>query len=249
MELVEALIHKDRPRTQYFVEIPYDFGILRLDLLSPVGVALTQTEMTPEMERETNDILSKALQAGRNGDIASQEKLLLDAVQLYPFASRLYGALYDLYDQQDNLAEAEFYIKQVVALKPDYPNMASLARNLGRRGKLEEAATIQQHLWETRSEANEMEALGAVHDYLVTLGRLQRSRTLIDVALRAMQEFGRETTLVYQYIFGLVLDNQEDVAIEQLKRALPEINPQDPLYPRFTHMQDYLGLPRSERLD
>lgn len=159
MELVEALIHKELPRTHYFVDIPYPFGRLRLDLLSPVGVALTQTEITPVMERQINDILSKALQVGRDGDTAREEKLLLDAVKQYPYASSLYSALHDLYDRQDNLAEAEFYIKQVVALKPDYHNLAYLARNLGRQGKLEEAATIQQHLWETRSDAIRRQAV------------------------------------------------------------------------------------------
>src|SRR5438067_1874171 len=98
MELVEALIHNDRPRTSYFVEIPYPFGRLRLDLLSPVEVALTHNELTPEMARQANDILSKALQAGRDGDTEGEEKLLLDAVKRFPFASSLYGALHDLYD-------------------------------------------------------------------------------------------------------------------------------------------------------
>lgn len=242
VELVEALIHKEPPRTQYFVEIPYEFGKLRLDLLAPVEIALTHTGMTPEMVRQTNATISKAQQAGRSGDIAGEEKILLDAARQYPFADNLYDTLYDFYERQGNLPEAEFYIKQAVALQPGYRNMTYLARNLGLQGRLEEAATIQEHLWETRSQATEAEALSAVHDYLVTLGRLQQPRAILNVALRAMQEFGAETTLVYQYIFGLVLDGQQAAAREQLKRVLPQIDPQDPLYPRFVNMGEYLGL-------
>lgn len=242
MELVEALIHKEPPRTQYFVEIPHEFGKLRLDLLAPVEIALTQTGMTPEIVRHTNDTISKAQQASRSGDIAGEKKILLDEARQYPFAGSLYGALYDVYERQGDLREAEFYIKQALALQPDYRNMTYLARNLGLQGRLEEAATIQEHLWETRSQAREAEALVAVHDYLVTLGRLQQPRAVLDVALRAMQEFGAETTLVYQYIFGLVLDGQQDAAREQLKRVLPQLDPNDPLYPRFVNMGEYLGL-------
>ncbi|MDQ6693481.1 MAG: hypothetical protein M3014_03540 [Chloroflexota bacterium] len=248
MELVDALIQKERPRTDHFVEIPYEFGRLRLDLLAPVEVALTQTGMTPEMVRQTDDIIENALRARLAGDIAGEETMLLDAVKQYPFASSLYGALYAMYDGQGNLTEAEFYIKQVIALTPDYRNMTYLARNLGRQEKFEEAATIQQHLWNTRVEATVTEALDAVYDYMVTLGRLQQAHTIIEVASQAMQEFGDRPTLVYQYIFGLVLDNQGDAAREQLRRVLPQISPQDPLYLHFTRMRDYLGLPNSERL-
>jgi tetratricopeptide (TPR) repeat protein len=150
--------------------------------------------------------------------------------------------LYDIYTAEGNLVEAEFCMKQAIALGPDFRKLSYLARNLGRQGRLEEAATLQEYLWQTRSEAPAEQALDAIHDYLVTLGRLQQPQTMRDGSMRAMQEHGSETTLVYQYVFALVLSNQQDAAREHLRRVLPQLDPDDPLYPRFVRMGEYMGV-------
>jgi tetratricopeptide (TPR) repeat protein len=235
------LRHKAGPRTDHYVEVPTPLGKLRLDLLREVGAALAQTGMTPEAQEATAKAIDAARAKLAAGDGEGAKELLLDAAKQYPFAADLYGMLYDVHTAEGNLSEAEFCMKQAIAIGPDFRNLTFLARNLGRQGRLEEAATIQEYLWQTRSEAAPEQALDAIHDYLVTLGRLQQPQTMMDVSMRAMQEHGSETTLVYQYIFALVLSNQQDAARDHLRRVLPQLDPDDPLYPRFVQISDYLG--------
>jgi tetratricopeptide (TPR) repeat protein len=241
VDLSEVLRHKGGPRTAHFIEVPTPLGKLRLDLLGEVGAALAQTGTTPEEQEATEEAIDGARAKIAVGDVDGAKKLLVDAVKQYPYAANVYGMLYDVYTAEGNLGEAEFCMKQAIALGPDFRNLTFLARNLGRQGRLEEAAMVQEYLWQTRSQAPPEQALDAIHDYLVTLGRLQQPRTMMDVCMRAMQEHGSETTLVYQYIFALVLSDQQDAAREHLRRVLPQLDADDPLYPRFVQMHDFLG--------
>ncbi|HYP19833.1 MAG TPA: hypothetical protein VEY08_07140 [Chloroflexia bacterium] len=241
VDLSEVLRHKGEPRTDHYVEVPTPLGKLRLDLLGEVGAALAKTGMTPEAQQATAKAIDAARAKLAAGDGEGAKQLLLDAAKQYPYAANVYSMLYDVYTAEGVLSEAEFCMKQAIALGPDFRNLTFLARNLGRQGRLEEAATIQEHLWQTRSEAPPEQALEAIHDYLVTLGRLQQPQTMMDVSMRAMQEHGSETTLVYQYVFALVLSNQRDAAREHLQRVLPQLDADDPLYPRFVQMSEYLG--------
>ncbi|MDQ3928897.1 MAG: hypothetical protein M3328_07090 [Chloroflexota bacterium] len=240
MDLTEALRHKGQPRTSYFVEIPTAVGKLRLDLLGDVGVALAQTGTTPEEQQAASKAIESTRAMSGAGDTEGAKQALLKAAKEHPYAPNIYGMLYEIYALEGNLTEAEFYIKQAVALEPNYHNLTHLARNLGRQDRLQEAVTIQEYLWQTRSQAPPDQALEAIHDYLVTLGRLQQPQTMMDVSMRAMQEHGSETTLVYQYILALVLLNQTTSARDHLRRVLPQLNPDEPLYPRFLQMRDFL---------
>jgi tetratricopeptide (TPR) repeat protein len=246
LELLEVLRHKGEPRTGYYVEVPTSLGKLRLDLLGDVGAALARTGPTQEEE----EAATKAIEAARArlaaGEGHAARQLLTAAVKQHPYAANVYGMLYDVYTAEGNLGEAEFCMKQAIALSPSFRNLTYLARNLGRQGRLEEAATAQEYLWQTRAQAPPEQALDAIHDYLVTLGHLQQPHTMLDVSLRAMQEHGSETTLVYQYVFALVLSNQPDAAREHLRRVLPQLDPDDPLYPHFVQMRDYLGVGAGE---
>ena len=242
MELLEVLRHQGETRTGYYIEIPTPLGKLRLDLLGEMGAALAWTGTTAEEQEATTRAIDAARAKLAVGDGDGARQLLSDAVKQYPYAAAVYGMLYDVYTAEGNLAEAEFCMKQAIALGPDFRNLTYLARNLGRQGRLEEAATVQEYLWQTRSQVPPEQALEATQDYLVTLGRLQQPQTMMDVSMRAMQEHGSETTLVYQYIFALVLSNQGDAAREHLRRVLPQLDPDDPLYPRFAQMRDYLGV-------
>ncbi|HEX8599721.1 MAG TPA: hypothetical protein VF952_14555 [Chloroflexia bacterium] len=240
MDLSETLRHQSEPRTGYYVDIPTPLGKLRLDLLGGVDTALAQTGMAPEAQQAVEKALEAAQAKLAAGDTDGAKQLLLDTVKQYPYAAGIYGTLYDIYTAESDLAEAEFHMKQAIALGPSFRNLTHLSRNLGRQDRLEEAATIQEYLWQTRAEAPPGEALGATHDYLVTLGRMRQPQTMMDVSMRAMQEHGSDTTLVYQYVYALVLANQPSAAREHLQRVLPLLNPDDPLYTRFTQMRDYL---------
>ncbi|MDQ3704093.1 MAG: hypothetical protein M3437_02520 [Chloroflexota bacterium] len=240
MDLSEALRHRSEPRTGYYLDIPTSLGKLRLDVLGDMGSALAQTGTTPEARQATAEALENARAMLAAGDRDGAKQLLLDTAKQHPYAADVYGMLYDIYTAEGDLAEAEFHMKQAIALGPSFRNLTHLARNLGRQARLDEAATIQEYLWQTRAEAPPGEALEATHDYLVTLGRMHQPQTMMDVSMRAMQEHGSETTLIYQYVFALVLANQPAAAKEHLHRVLPQLDPGDPLYPRFTQMRDYL---------
>lgn len=240
MELVDVLRHQEQPRSEYFLEMPTPYGKLRLDIQAPVEVALTQTGLSEEDERAVDQIIDRSAQARQRGDTQESIDLLLDAAKQYPYGTPLYKLLYAIY-QPSNPAEAEYYLKQVIALEPVPDNLLELGKLLGQMGRLEEAATLQSYLWQSRAQLKPEVALDAAKDYLVTLGRMVNPEAMIKVAGQAVSELGGETSLVYQYIFAHLLNNQVQEASEMLDSVLPKLNPDERLYPKFVQLRDHIA--------
>lgn len=240
MELNDILCHSGTPRTEYFVETPSRYGKLRLDLHSPVEVALSQTGMTEEMQRAVEQGISAALALSDAGNRREGVDRLLALVGEYPYSADVYQALADLFSDMGDEVEAEYNFKQCIALRPDYRSLMFFARFLGRIGRLAEAQAIEEHLWQIRAEVPASLSLKAVHDYLVTLSRVPDGPRMIEVTEQAMKEYGGETTLVYQQIYGYVLAGRKGDALALLDSVMPRLDPTDPLLARFQQMLDYL---------
>jgi tetratricopeptide (TPR) repeat protein len=238
MELIDVLRHGGPPRTEHFVEIPSVFGKLRLDILGDVGAALAQTGFTQEASKAADDLINKAEAKLQAGDKEGGLDGLMGVAKLYPYSVDGYGVLYNYYWGLGNRDETIYYLQQMIALDPEYTSLTMLGRELGRAGRYDEALLLQGYLWENRQNATPDEAHDAACDYLITLGRTDGAKKMIEVAGQAMNEMGNDTTLVYQYIYAYILDKQYTQARTLLNKILPDLKGADPLYSRFIDMSN-----------
>ena len=94
------------------------------------------------------------------------------------------------------------------------------------------------HVFEIRNQApNQQAALTVAGDLLVTLHRLNRGDEMVRVADIAIAEYGAVSSIEYQAILGLFVADKKEEASERLNKALTNLNPQDPLLPRFEQMR------------
>ncbi len=240
MELIDVLRHSGQPRTEYSVDIPDHPGIsgtLRLEIHSPIEVALSRATMTEQDLEACREGLAEAASMLDGGDAEGAANRLLDLVKEYPYYAPTYEALADLYWRTGNAVEAEYNFKQLIALDSSFRNIMRFGKFLGSRGRLDEARLLESYLWEHRAEVQPDLSLEAVHDYLVTLSRIPDPTTMISVCREAMAEYGGETTLVYQWIYAYVLAGEAARAVELLDDVIPKVSPTDRLLPRFEEMR------------
>jgi tetratricopeptide (TPR) repeat protein len=239
MELIDVLKHQGKPRTELFLDIPSAYGTLQLDILGADEAALNQKGLTSETAWLAGKMVAEARAEGAR-DLDAAERILLDAARKYPYYEDAYLNLFYLYDALGNATEAEYHLKQAIALAPRYDNLEMLGRFLGRNKRYDEAAVVQDHLWQTRMEAPEHIALEATQDYLVTLSRIVDADKMIEIAAYAIADFGPQSKLMYQYIYGYLLANRMSEAKVRLERVMPRLDPSDPLYSRFEQMCTFL---------
>ena len=72
------------------------------------------------------------------------------------------------------------------------------------------------------------------------LSRVPDGPKMVEVSTEAIREYGGETTLVYQQIYGYILAGRGAEALALLNTFFPRLNVEDPLLPRFREMLDYL---------
>src|SRR5947209_7698766 len=87
LELSHVLRHEGPPRTEYFLEIPTCYGNLRLDLHSPVEVALTQTNMTEEMQKVVEQGIAEAIALGKSGNEQAATNKVLALAEEFPYSA------------------------------------------------------------------------------------------------------------------------------------------------------------------
>src|SRR5215210_3975070 len=127
MELIDVLKHQGEPRTQLFVDIPTPYGNLRLDILGTDESAFTQKGMTSETAWLAGKMIAEATAKGAH-DLDAAEKILLDTARKYPYYEDAYLNLFYLYDALGNASEAEYYLKQAVAISPRYDKLVMLGK-------------------------------------------------------------------------------------------------------------------------
>ena len=65
-----------------------------------------------------------------------------------------------------------------------------LGQILGQTGRFEEAITIQDYLWQRRTQLSSDETMSVAKDYLITLGRANDPKKMIQVVTQAIMELG-----------------------------------------------------------
>ena len=241
MDLVSALGHSEPPRSQYFVKLPTRYGELRVDILSPDPDAARTNGLVGDDAVQAHAMVNEAVVRAQRGDLAGAETLLLDTVRRYPYSYEAFGVLSDVCTSVGRTADAVYFGRQVVGLVPSYRNLTLLARALGQDGRLDEAATVQQHLWRTRAQAKPGEALEAAHGYLVTLSRLEDGGPMADVCAQALAEYPGDPTLRYQQAFAQLLLGRLSEAYRMVEHALVTLPAGEPLAPRFAQLRDSIA--------
>jgi len=154
MELVEVLKHQGKPRTELFVDIPSPYGGLRLDILGTAEAAFNQTSIT-SLEVWVADKLLEEARAKGPEDGVGAESILLDLACRYPYYEDVYLNLFYLYDAIGNEQEAEYHLKQAIALGPSDRKLAMLGNFLGKNKRHDEEVVVQRHLREARMQVPE----------------------------------------------------------------------------------------------
>ena len=236
---LEAVVRHE-PRSEFFLELPTAYGKLILDLPEPAKV-FQSPQMSAEELRAAEQELEAAKKLYSAVSPKASEEAALEVVRRHPLFPAGYGALYDLYNSQQRWDEAEYQLKQLLAIQQRYSSLEALARLLGQRGRLDESLVVSAYLWEHRADAaSPAEALGAVKTYLVTLGRAQKGARMAEVAGQALEAFGPDSALSYQQVLGLIVAGDRDEAKRRLAAILGDLDPRDPMRPRFLQMKQVL---------
>lgn len=243
MTLHDVLTHE--VRSEFFLEFPTRLGKLRLDLVDQTSVqAAIQHPKGPEGERleEAEAAWQKARALYRPGAHEASEKAMVEICRRYPLWGKGHGALYELYVFLKRFEDAEYHLLQLLALQPIDEHLKDLGNLLGRQKKLAEAEVVQRHLFERREKAP---TKGEGHlwsmNYLVTLGRLQRTDRMLEVVDQAEKTFGQEAGLEYQAIFALILAGRKPEAKTRFDKVFPTVEKTHPLYRNYLRMKAILG--------
>jgi hypothetical protein len=241
VDLQSVLEHTEPPRSQYFLKLPTRYGELRVDILSADPEQAMTNGLVGDDAVRAHALVNEAVGRAQQGDLIGAEAQLLDTVRRYPYCYEAFGVLSDVCTSLGRTADAVYYGRQVVGLVPSYRNLTLLARSLGQDGKLAEAATVQYHLWQTRSEAEPAEALEAIHGYLVTLSKLDDAAPMLDICGQALVEHPGDSTLRYQQAFANLLLQDLPEAHRLAEQALATLPPGEPLLPRFAQLRDSIA--------
>jgi len=212
---------------------------LRFDLAAPIEAVLTNAGGSEDDARAAAEMVAESRQKLASGDSEGAQGVLTEAVNKYPYALEPYEALYDFY-KVSNPSEAEYYMKQLIALEPLPAYFAELARLQGQMGRLDEAGAIEGFLWGMRSEFEPDFAKELASDYLVTLSRVPNPSEMATVASQAIEEYGKNSRMVYQYIYSRILANDLDEARFAFDREATQVPVSDPMYPHFMQMRSVL---------
>ncbi|MBI5368506.1 MAG: hypothetical protein HZA54_15835 [Planctomycetes bacterium] len=237
---LEAVLRQP-PRGPFFLEMDTPLGRLRLDLAGPPDGILASPRMTDDQVAAAEAEWQRARALYQPGAHAASEQAMREIVSRYPLWGKGHGALYDLHRFLEQWAEAEYHLKQLIAVAPTWEHLKLLADLLGPRGRTEEAAVVQEHLWAHRQDAPAESACDVARNFLVTLHRLRRHRRMVELAVAAQEVCGEQPVLVYQQVLGLLRDDQHAAARARFAEFEPRLDPQDPLYGQFLKLKQALA--------
>jgi tetratricopeptide (TPR) repeat protein len=248
--ILPLLRHAGATTTPFALDLPSPYGALRLDLADAAFVLAHPNGLSADEEQAANEAFVAARESYDPAAPEISEAGMRDIVRRWPLWGGGHGALHDLYTSQGRFEDAAYHLRQLIALQPTYENLLSLGELFGRLGRYDDARTLQEHLWATRDAATpglvetDPQALAyrAASHLLVTLTRQKAGDRMVEVADEALAAFGEDSTLRYQRILGLMLDNRRDEAQEACRAALATVDAEDPLAARFGQMAAMLGV-------
>jgi hypothetical protein len=239
LEIIDVIKQSEPSRTEHYITRPSAYGELRLDISGDAGTALTDT-ITQDDVNTISNMMDTSYAKYNAGDAEGAEKQLLDTIKQFPYCTPCYNLVYSFYNTTGNpkasVKEAEYYLKQLIALEPSYENLGKLARFLLEQSRFDEATVLHEHLWETRSQSDPEIARQATIDYLVTLSNQMKGSKMIEIANEALAEFGSDTVMVYEQILGYVIDGQLAIAKGLLDRQMPNVDPSDVGWSRYDNL-------------
>lgn len=161
-------------------------------------------------------------------------------VREYPYWGKGHGALYDLNRFLKRWPEAEYHLKQLIAVQPTFDNLATLGEVYGRQGKFAESRTLLEHLFTKRGQAPRAEAQKVAATLLISLTKLKDGPAMVTVADQAIGTFGADPEWHYQAILGLVLQEKKAAAKERFDTVFAGLDRKHPLYSRFQQLGSVL---------
>ncbi len=225
---------KHEAKSTAHVKMPSAYGELILNVDS-IDRSYDQIDgMSDAQIADAEALWAEAKALYRPGAHEASEQAMKALVARYPYWGKGHGALYDLNLHLKRLDEAEYHLKQLLAIQADYVTVFTLAELYVQRGKSPAARAILSHLFERRTKSpNRTTTINMLTLYLMVLMDARDAPTLYAVADRASRDYGREAVFEYHAVLGLALQRNGAEA----KRRLADFPPLPPTHPMFAKVQ------------
>jgi tetratricopeptide (TPR) repeat protein len=238
MELIEVLAHQGPPRDSLVVKMPSLLGELRLDLLGGEEAFAAITEGRTLTDAEYAALLASAGERAEAGDGAGYVEILLDVARRDPFTLEPYTRLSRWYEEAGDLAEATYFARQALALRPAYRARFRLANLLGRSGRLDQARVVFAHLFESRHECGEPGVrYDATADYLQTLLQLEDWPALRDLSTQVWEDYPGDVGPGFHLAVAALSLREPAAATAALDRIEPFLPPDHILTPQVARLR------------
>lgn len=218
------------------------FGVLSLPISNAEAILKVsggELETVPESELEVLEQKCVAFAKGGNADAGFS---LAEAfVERHPLAHRAYYLKSVFAERMGGIVACPFYLRQAVAVKPDFMYLLELGRVLGKVGKLKESKVVFSHVYRLRKTARDEEEVRRVfREYLITLTRLKCGQEMTEVADVGIAEFGESSYFQYQAILGLMIEEEYKAGKNRLEKFRPRLLTSDPLFQKFDQLSGVL---------
>ena len=224
----------------FFLEFEHpSYGMLALPVKHPENLMGGEQVAPPEALEALEEVCRKY---AHGNDPASAYTAAKDFSERYPTAHRAYFLMSVFSQKSAGLDACPLYLRQAIAIRPDFQYLAELGRVLGKLGQLDDASVLHEHLFEIREAApSEQARRRMVQDYLVTLTRAQSGQRMVEVVDLALRELGESAPLQYQAVLGLMIQEDFQAAQDRLEAFKPRLNPAEPIAARFAQMEKILA--------
>jgi hypothetical protein len=206
-----------------------------LDLVLPPGVFPTDGDPKAAIE-----LLRRADAALQAQDWATGERLIDEAIRAHQLVPAAYEMAKAMWIARGDAQRQAFYARQLVAVQPTFANLTELAIALGRCGELESSIVICAYQWKHRAEHPRHEVEAAIDVFLISLHRHKNFTDMVEVASRAIAEYGLRARLLYQQVLGTLLLNDWEGAKPILARR-SEIPESDPFRAKLQELADEIA--------
>jgi hypothetical protein len=235
---------KHAAREPSYVKLPSKYGELILDVDS-IDRSYDQIDgMSEDQKHEAETRWAAAKALFRPGAHAASEQAMKAVTARYPYWGKGHGALYDLNLHLRRLGEAEYHLKQLVAIQPTYANVFKLAELYVQKDEKDAAFALVTHLFETRRKApDRVSAINVATLYLIILMDKRDAPGLYAVADQAARDYGPEAVFEYHAVLGLFLQKKREAARARMKSRFPTLAPRHPMFAKVQRLKLLLNGP------
>ncbi len=234
---------KHAAKSTAYVKMPSAYGELILDVDS-IDRSYDQIDGMTDAETDHAEMLWRDAQAlYRPGAHEASEQAMKTLVARYPYWGKGHGALYDLNIHLKRLDEAEYHLKQLIAIQANYTNLFTLAELYVQQGETAAARAILTHLFERRRKApNRADTVNMITLYLMVLMDARDAKVLYAVADQSARDYGPKPVFEYHAVLGLVLQNKAALAKQRLA-TFPRLPPTHPMFAKIQRLKLLVNRP------